>query len=487
MFKRWLIGAACLMFFIMPSFASTDLTTHLRIGLNDHLAPVTSLEITLLDQATIAPVGLEQAFEKVLDPGVYTLEIISSPIKHSSLALPKGSDWQAEYKSQTHPYYTKEGVYLVPVAGTTPFGQETLQSTTQDLIAIKAQGVLVAYMASQSIQIVPQTDGFWLLGKTRYRGGISTSVLKSQLILVNTVNMNQYLKGVVPKEMTGTWPIEALKAQAVAARTYALTIKTKHAHQGFDLCSTVDCQVYGGYSAEMPNSNMAVDQSDGQKMYYMDQLIQAYYHASSGGRTENSENVWSARLPYIRSVEDPYSLNSPYDVWTKTYSNSDFSVVMKNAGYQIGDVKDITIRSKSTAGRVQELLVSGTKDSVVLVKEKTRAVLGYTTIKSMLFNVVKGDTISILSSKGLSTNQANTLAVMTAQGPKTLQNEVVVYDGNSHSNKRLASSSGQITIVGSGFGHGLGMSQWGAKNMADQGLSYESILKHYYTGITLKQ
>jgi stage II sporulation protein D len=122
--------------------------------------------------------------------------------------------------------------------------------------------------------------------------------------------MQEYLYGVVPREMSKTWPLEALKAQAVVARTFAITNQNKFMHLGFNMDNSVLSQVYGGYDWEGPISNQAVDETIGMLLYYNTTLASAYYHSNSGGYTANSENVWSSEVPYLRSVFDPYSIGA---------------------------------------------------------------------------------------------------------------------------------------------------------------------------------
>ncbi len=141
----------------------------------------------------------------------------------------------------------------------------------------------------------------------KYRGAVEITFEADGLRAVNHVNIEQYLYGVVPKEMPHKWPKPALMAQAVAARTYALYIKHKSGEKSYDVLSTTASQVYGGYDAEKTETNQATDETYGQVLSYDSRLIIAYFHSNSGGHTEDAKNVWSADIPYLKGIPDPYS------------------------------------------------------------------------------------------------------------------------------------------------------------------------------------
>ena len=129
---------------------------------------------------------------------------------------------------------------------------------------------------------------------------------KAGLTVINRLLIDEYLYGVVPEEMPASWNIEALKAQAVAARTFALYDKLdrKHTQEGFDVCVTTDCQVYGGMDSEAATTNKAIDATKGEVIVYLNQPICSVFHAASGGQTDDSINVWNVNVPYLRAVED---------------------------------------------------------------------------------------------------------------------------------------------------------------------------------------
>jgi stage II sporulation protein D len=318
-------------------------------------------------------------------------------------------------------------------------------------------------------------------GSKGYRGGIGFKRYPdSVLTVINYINMDDYLYGVLPKEMSGDWPIEALKAQAVAARNYALINFGKHSDHGFDICATTDCQVYGGYDIEKPGSNQAVDETSGKLLKYNGQIVQTYYHSNSGGRTENIENIWSGTLPYIVGVYDPYSENAPNSDWELIYTKNEIESILSANGHNIGSLRDVRIEDVSENGRVQELVFKGSSGSATFIKEKARALFGYTTLKSMWFELGNKPMASVVSRSAFSRADLSSASYMTGDGLESaITSSFVVTDGSTTTN--LSFSSDKIVFIGHGYGHGLGMSQWGAKAMAEQGYDFEEILTHYYS------
>ncbi len=371
------------------------------------------------------------------------------------------------------------------------------------------------------------------LNGVKYRNSFYVNRLPgSDFTFVNRVTMKEYLYGVLPKEASSDWPIEALKAQAVASKNFALTIGAKYAAYGFDVDTTVNSQVYGGYSVEKEICNRAVDETDGFALAYEGKLIPLYFHSSSGGITDNSENVWSSALPYLKSTFDPYSLGAPNTDWNVTMNKFDVENKLILAGYNVGSLKTINILNRAESGRVLTLEFIGTLGKATLAKDKIRSVLGSSVIKSTLFSFDKGTAITDVA--GLK-NTSGTSQPVTSQGmadiggnmPKTLiadgaiygqfvdaakidvyhagsKSEIKVdkdallkatdiYTGQTtvtkpylyNSTESFDITSGNVIFYGHGYGHGLGMSQWGAKAMADIGKSYEEILKYYYQNTEL--
>ncbi|MGB9904782.1 MAG: SpoIID/LytB domain-containing protein, partial [Desulfotomaculales bacterium] len=258
--------------------------------------------------------------------------------------------------------------------------------------------------------------------------------------------LEEYLYGTVPAEMPAGWPPEALKAQAVASRSYALAqIKKNSGASPFDLLATQVSQVYRGYDWETPATNRAVDETRGVVLTWRGAPAEAYFHSSSGGFTENSEDVWKNRVDYIRARPDPFDLNDRHYNWQVSYPKEELIKQLASKGYKFKDIFDLAEKERTSTGkRVKRLLVSGLSETGAPV------------------------TVEI----------GNANEVRTALGLKsaffTLEKEL-------DARQKLV----RVTLRGNGSGHGLGMSQYGALGMAGKGYSYQDILKYYYSGITI--
>lgn len=267
-----------------------------------------------------------------------------------------------------------------------------------------------------------------------YRGMLLVHAnARGALDIVNCVDLESYLKSVVSCEMPSAWPLEALKAQAIAARSYAVASMGKHEADGYDLKADIEDQVYKGASTETPASLSAVEQTQGQVLCYQGKVINAYFHSGGGGCTEIAENVWGRSVPYLRSVAD-YDDDSPYFCWSRQMSTDQVEQLLAASGKNVGSLLALMPIERGISPRVRWLLASGTERSLFLTGEQIRKIFG---LPSACFNVVCGD--------------------------------------NSY------------TFAGRGFGHGLGMSQWGAKKLAEAGMQASDILKYYFKDVTATQ
>lgn len=377
--------------------------------------------------------------------------------------------------------------------------------------------------------LMPQAKGDLVGFESRkYRGAIGVQrYVGSDPTVINYIGVEPYLYGVLPREMSGDWPLEALKAQAVAARNYAYASLNKHQKWGFDLCNLQDCQVYGGASVERPRSNDAVDETLAKLLLYDGEPITAFFHSNSGGRTESSEYIWSEAVPYLKSVADPYSLNQPSATWSKTYTKAQIDSILKGKGINIGPLIGIYITKTSPNGRALETVFVGRDGDYVTSKEKVRFLLGSYDIRSTWFTIEGGGdydpgdsggagndggttedgeatALTVISSSGKSTVPLEGLVIQGSAGKVTVGDSeaLVVLSGSSLSTiepteaaqtetpavreDQPVDSSETLVFTGYGFGHGVGMSQWGAKDMADKGMSYVEILTHYYTNTQIQ-
>lgn len=317
----------------------------------------------------------------------------------------------------------------------------------------------------------------------QYRGALEVRRLSgSDMTVINVVGLQEYLYGNVPPEIGGNSHPEALKAQAMASKMYAINNIGKHKKTGFDVCATTNCQVYKGFNAEIKSCNEAIDATAGKVITYDNELAKhIYYFASSAGRTEDSENVWGYPYPYLRSVEDKYE---PVFSWTKTLRAADVKARIP----EIGNVLGMSILKTSAAGRVTQLAVRGDKrsDPAIYTLEKCRTVFG---LDSQLYTITTdADIYAAAEENAPIKTQLGGKKVLTAQGAKTVtsSNNKVHVLGADGKTKTVAVVPETYIFTGKGWGHAVGMSQEGARSMGKAGFTYDQIISHYFLGTTIQ-
>lgn len=268
-----------------------------------------------------------------------------------------------------------------------------------------------------------------------YRGVIELRRTEAGLTVVNELELEAYLYGVLKLEINPAWPAEAVKAQAIAARTLALASLGRFAREGYDVRDNTDSQVYGGVTFEDPRATAAVDATRGLVLLHSGGPIFAAYHADSGGRTEDSEHVWGRAYPYLRGVEDPYVAGSPYERWTRSLPLGQLESALRRAGVGVRELRGIEVAQTSPSGRALTVRLTGADGAVELSGHRLRTLVGPDVIRSTLFQVRVRD--------------------------------------------------GVAEFEGRGWGHGVGLSQWGARGMALRGWDFTRILRHYYTGVQI--
>ncbi len=325
-----------------------------------------------------------------------------------------------------------------------------------------------------------------------YRGSIILKRDSNGLItVINRVDIEDYIASVVSKEMSPSFNEEALKAQAVCARTYAYKNMGKHKKYGFDLCSSVDCQAYAGVSSEHEKTTSATKQTEGLVMKYDGKIIEAVYSATSGGWTEDVKNVWGSDIPYLVAAEDSYESKDVYaSSWTKDLTVEKATQIMQDKGYNLGTITDIKVVKQTERGVVTELKVVGTLGEKTFYREGCRLAFGSVT-PSQAFsvipkyeNAVQSEPLYAYGKSRLSDN----ICVISADGVSKRSVDNVTLKGNSVRTYTAVLQGGEassFTLVGRGNGHLVGMSQNGANGMAAAGFSFDEILRHYYKGIDI--
>ena len=283
--------------------------------------------------------------------------------------------------------------------------------------------------------------GIWINSK-RYSGQINIVFRNNKIFVINVLGVEKYLNSVVGSEMPHKWHIEALKAQAIASRTYALK---KTNNELYDIDSTQTNQVYNGLESSTFKTRRAVRETRSLVITYKNKLINALFHSSSGGMTENSEAVWSDPYPYLVTVKD-FDQRNPKIRWNKEVSKSELKEIFPI----IGGIQQIEVLNITETGRIKNLKIIGTFGDKVITGKEFRSKLG---LKSTLFR------------------------------PTISEDFHDKKDLNNQSNIQFHPF---LIISGMGAGHGVGMSQWGARYMADKGYKANQILKYFYKGVNIK-
>ncbi len=335
----------------------------------------------------------------------------------------------------------------------------------------------VGELSVQSVNKTPIT-----YNSSAYRGYFFLRRDGGAIETLNPLPMTQYISSVLGREMSPSFPAEALKAQAVCARNFVLGEKGRH--KGFDVCATTHCQVYSGTDAEHDSTVAAAESVSGVTAKYNGEIVPLYFFATSGGKTESAENVWGYASPYLVSVDDPYEpqdLASHYS-WNVTLTGEELGQRLANHGCNIGDVTEITVDETTPSGRVNKMTLRGTGGSKTLVREDCRTMIGSDKIYGRMFTV-SGDG----EARGLMTTAGPLYdgLVLTANGTAPMAGRSVLSAAGTGEISGSSVYGRSFTFTGRGYGHGVGMSQWGAYGMAKRGYDYIDILKHYFTGITV--
>ena len=312
------------------------------------------------------------------------------------------------------------------------------------------------------LEALPGTEdtdpGLWFQQR-RYRGRLQLRLVPGGVQVVNHLPLETYLASVVGSEMPASWPLEALRAQAVAARTYAL--KARKPAAAFDVQATTASQVYKGVESETTSTRAAVDGTRGLVLTYNNALIDAVFHSSSaGGNTESSGDLWSKQLPYLVSVPD-FDDASPVRDWRLPLDQAR----LRQAFPELGGALGIDVVATTPTGRISQARVLGPSGQLALTGAQLRTRLGLksTWVRFELAPMAAPNA----PFAGLQPPPA--LQALTLPAPLAPNAEAV-----------------QLVAVGRGFGHGIGMSQWGALAMAQRGQGYAAILRHYYRGTDLQ-
>ena len=411
------------------------------------------------------------------------------------------------------------------VAGTSSYAVNVTRTGTTEILFQFDGGDALA------LGVMPDVTGAdavrtWFKGYRYYGGFRYERIGGGDLTVVNIVDLETYIKGVVPYEMSSSWPLEALKVQAVCARSYAyINIHSgKHTSYHFDVCNTTDCQAYYGAGTNSSSyqaterTDQAVDETAGEYAWYDGQVIEAFYSSSHGGASESVYNVWGTSLeqyPYLCGVEDPYEADmaskNSYSSWTVSYTSSELAQRLENYGYDASSGIESLTLTYSDLGNVIQVRVNyrgGGSDTIR--PSSMRSVFGISSIRFTVNGQAASSGSGTTSSSGggltangsTSLDSQGTYTVISGSGSLSqagLDGLYAISGSGSITPAEDAASGGgsgtdtptgtQVTVSGSSYsfqgsgnGHQLGLSQYGAWAMAERGFTYEEIIEFYYPG-----
>jgi len=469
--------------------------------------------------------------------GAYHVQF-STPYANAQLAkdalkelLAKGVPGFASYINGE--YYIRTGAYTTEAAASAAALQYvnidtasavgadhtcvTVYSTENGAILFEFEsGVNVPLSVYPSLGEV-NTPLTWFKGY-QYSGAFEYIRNGGNISVVNRVSMQDYVKGVVPYEMSASWPVEALKAQAMCARTYAYSNFGKHGTD-FDICGSTHCQVYHGANSATDNSNAAVDETYGQYILYNGEPINAVFHSSDGGATEDAENVWGYATPYLRGVYDSHEdlNNATNGHWMYEYTPEELQSILNAKGYSAALIADAYVEEFTNMGNVRTVTfvdVNGEKFS--FKKEKARTIINSSSLKkythSQRYTITRSDGKTSLPTAAGSgallyvNNSISTVdptqgnvSVITGSGAVGLLSpsqtyvqtaagrEQMKFYEKEEEQQEISSEDVPLKFIfkGTGWGHNVGLSQIGALGMAKKGYSAEEIIHFYYTDVTI--
>ena len=306
------------------------------------------------------------------------------------------------------------------------------------IIVYKGSIILAGIVGNLSeVLINPLGEGPAVINGRNFRGAIQLiKTGDAKLTVINRIGLEDYVKGILYHEASHYWPMESLKAQAIVSRTYAVYQMQANRSKDFDVTSDIYSQVYGGKTSERERTNRAVNETRGQILTYQGKVIPTYFHATCGGYTEDASVLWNINIPPLKGVACGFCKDSPHFNWHYVALLDEISEKLADAGHKTGSIKNIIILGRNNSGRVFDLKISGSKKDLKISAKDFRSIMSPNIIRSTNFSV-------------------------------SVVNKDAVFEGL-------------------GWGHGVGLCQWGAYFMAKQGHSAGQILKYYYPGAYVK-
>lgn len=498
---------------------ASELPEYIRVGLQMSYADKTAISIETTDinlvktkKGDTNPLNNEVVAEFSSKSG-FTVRVglssqVAVPIVANSLNEAKriANDYIAKGYTTALPGYYKNN-FAVIIYGYSDYNSAINAARELNGQALSANDVTILDINGDPVFLIANSDAYFEsatskpaldLGARSYRGVIDFMKNNDGTIsAINIIDIEDYLYGVVAAEIPSSYEFEAIKAQACAARTYALYKYNRKSDVGYNICDSTHCQAYMGYDYEDATTRKAVDDTKGELIYYNGSPIEALFFSSSGGYTEDAVNVWGTDVPYLKAVDDSKEINCP--TWTRTLTLSDLDKIITARGYNIGKATGMRITIDNKTKRVQKVEFLGTSGTKAITLEACRTIFNTLgeSFKSRSYTITNGD-VQGGATESVDKN-SGTFISKPIENFKVDKNYVIgsdctVVHSNSSDNIKLpntgttviTSKGSTIEIKGYGIGHGVGLSQMGANGMAKSGANYEDILKHYYVGVTIK-
>jgi len=316
---------------------------------------------------------------------------------------------------------------------------DTVDSNERIIVTAGPSGLIMDSQPLRSDRLdVRGRDGELTLNGITVGGHVIVKLQNGKLLAINELPLEDYVKGVVPSEMSAAWHPEALKVQAVATRTYALYKMRQNARKDFDVVASIKDQVYlyRGRAAAAGPAARAVDDTRDLVLAYRDEPILAVFSSTAAGLTEDAWNVWAVDMPYLKGVECPFDLNSPWYQWRTDVGLPMLEQRLRDEGFPVGVIASLAPAAYTKAGRVVQVRILHSGGELYIKGDDLRRVLGYLVLPSTQFDF---DVVGL-----------------------------------------------KVLFAGRGNGHGVGLCQWGAKELAERGYSAETILRYYYPGADIR-
>ncbi len=413
-----------------------------------------------------------------------------------------------------------------------------------------SNGAMKAGKVTYKLPVTMKSASGVVVDGVKYKGSLVIERNSNGLNLINKVDVEEYLKGVLKSEMSPTWPKEALKAQAVLARTYTLAGKR---HGSYDLCDETHCQVYRGTAGESPNITQAVNETKGQILTYGGAPAQTFFFSDSGGMTTSSEAVWGGAIPYLKPKADPVPSGSPNKTWQTQLTMAQMGSKLNAAGAGVGTLKSLRPYKRDKSGRIEQIELKGSAGTKIISGDKFRNAVGASVVKSTLFEFNRQSAYKVSTTSaakpaanvvqipkqnaapaqnvqiaGMPENDADKLYWMAKNNVFTMREllsmignddkypeyiaeglarmakmkkqpakaaapkpskpaaTVTVTEASASALPMDGTSAKTVVIYGRGYGHGVGFPQWTAKALAEAGWDYKRMLEYYFSGTKLE-